>query len=100
MEIARIRDCTDAEIIKRRGGSPITERENYRYLGIRLAVGLNPIRVSMKDYWNKKNDEESMFQCRKFGEPTNISFCQFDRLDSAFRLDGYVMNDVNDVSMT
>ena len=63
--------------------------EIVKFLGIMLAMALDPIRGSRKDHWTTSSDDNDIFHARNYGERFKMSRERFEKIVHYLRLDVY-----------
>lgn len=91
---------TNEQITLLRYGTLIDKCHILRYLGIRLAIALNPTYGDLKSYWSQDDptvNRKTVLEIKDFGKKYGISWKEFDKINSCFRLAAFT-NSVNEVS--
>jgi hypothetical protein len=70
-----------------------------KYLGLRLAMALHTIPGDIGAYWMDVDPPESVFQAPDFGGRFGMSFAKFRKINDNLRLDNFVDDLVDQVSV-
>lgn len=85
METLRV---TNANIMRdqRRNGGELTFGEYLKWIGIRLAMAIDPANGPTKSYWNQTPQMDNVFQSRNYDRRFEMSKNRFETIEKNLQL--------------
>ena len=91
--VTSIIENTNIALYEKNIATPMTQGEFFRYLGIRLAMSLNPIVGGYRQHWKTSMPKDSVLLAGNYFERFEMSMTRFESITSALRLSSLSNNE-------